>query len=202
MDDKPGIAADVFKTLSEESIVVDMIVQNISHEGKANISFTVPQSELERCKVVMSRFVGMGAKVNYNLDVAKVSVVGVGMKSHSGVASKAFTTLAKENINILMISTSEIGCVVKIIKELGSTVEYRKRYNLKQISYCYIAELVGEKGVPDLEQDEIDEGFETVWMSIEDALKKVKESKPTIYEGQYMTARDIILIEQAIKILK
>ena len=96
----------------------------------------------------------------------------------------------------------EIGCVVKIIKELGSTVEYRKRYNLKQISYCYIAELVGEKGVPDLEQDEIDEGFETVWMSIEDALKKVKESKPTIYEGQYMTARDIILIEQAIKILK
>ncbi len=119
LDDKPGIAADVFKTLSEESIVVDMIVQNISHEGKANISFTVPQSELERCKVVMSKFVGMGAKVNYNLDVAKVSVVGVGMKSHSGVASKAFTTLAKENINILMISTSEIKISIVIAEKYG-----------------------------------------------------------------------------------
>jgi aspartate kinase len=120
LDDKPGIAADIFKTLSEESIVVDMIIQNISHDGKANISFTVPQSELERCKATMEKFiVGHGAKVNYNLDVAKVSVVGVGMKSHSGVASAAFTTLARENINILMISTSEIKISIVIQEKYG-----------------------------------------------------------------------------------
>jgi len=119
LDDKPGIAADVFKTLSDENIVVDMIVQNISHDAKANISFTIPQSELERSKLVMSKFEKLGAKVAYNLDVAKVSVVGVGMKSHSGVASKAFTTLADENINILMISTSEIKISIVIQEKYG-----------------------------------------------------------------------------------
>jgi 8-oxo-dGTP diphosphatase len=96
----------------------------------------------------------------------------------------------------------EIGCDVEIVKELGSTLEYRKKYKLKQTSYCYVAKIKGEKGIPALEKDEIVEGFETVWLPIEDALKKVIESKPTIYEGQYMNARDIALIERAIKILK
>ena len=96
----------------------------------------------------------------------------------------------------------EIGCDVEIIKELGSTLEYRKKYKLKQISYCYIAKVKGEKGTPKLEKDEEAEGFETVWLPIEEALQKVIESKPTIYEGQYMNARDIALLKQAIKILK
>ena len=96
----------------------------------------------------------------------------------------------------------EIGCDVEIVKELGSTLEYRKRYKLKQTSYCYIAKLKGEKEIPKLEKDEIAEGFETVWLPIDEALKKVIESKPTIYEGQYMNARDIALIKHAIKILK
>ena len=96
----------------------------------------------------------------------------------------------------------EIGCDVEIIKELGLTLEYRKKYKLKQISYCYIAKVMGEKGIPKLEKDEIAEGFETVWLPIEEALIKVIESKPTIYEGQYMNARDIALLKQAIKILK
>lgn len=119
LDDKPGIAADIFKALSDESIVVDMIVQNISHDGKAEISFTIPQNELERSRVIMSSFEKIGARVNYNLDVAKVSIVGVGMKSHSGVASCAFSTLAKENINILMISTSEIKISIIIQEKYG-----------------------------------------------------------------------------------
>ena len=93
----------------------------------------------------------------------------------------------------------EIGCDIKIIKELGSTLEYRKKYNLKQTSYCYIAKLVGEKGVPHLEQDEINEGFETVWLPLAEALKKVRESKPTVYEGSYMVSRDTALLEAAVK---
>jgi aspartate kinase len=119
LEDKPGIAADIFKALSDENIVVDMIVQNISHDAKANISFTVPQSELDGCRVVMSKFEARGAKISYNLDVSKVSVVGVGMKSHSGVASKAFTTLAAESINVLMISTSEIKISIVIKEKYG-----------------------------------------------------------------------------------
>lgn len=95
----------------------------------------------------------------------------------------------------------EIGCKVKIDKEIGFTVEYRKKYNLKQISYCYIAKLVGEKGIPKLEQSEIDEGFETVWLPFKDAINKVRDSKPTIYEGPYMVARDTILFETAEKMI-
>lgn len=96
----------------------------------------------------------------------------------------------------------EIGCDVEIVKELGSTLEYRKKYKLKQISYCYIAKVKGEKGTPKLEEDEEAEGFKTVWLPIEEALQKVIESKPTIYEGQYMNTRDIALLKQAIKTLK
>ncbi len=91
----------------------------------------------------------------------------------------------------------EIGCNVKITGELGLTVEYRKEFNLKQISYCYIAELVGEKGVPHLEKDEAEEGFETVWVSLDEAIKKVKESKPIVLDGPYMVTRDLALLQSA-----
>jgi 8-oxo-dGTP pyrophosphatase MutT (NUDIX family) len=96
----------------------------------------------------------------------------------------------------------EIGCDIEIVSELGFTVEYRKKYNLNQTSYCYIVKLVGEKGVPNLEQDEIDEGFETVWFSIGDALKKVQQSDTIKYEAQYMVTRDIVLLETAINHIK
>lgn len=119
VEDRPGIAADIFKVLSEENIVVDMIVQNVGQDSKANISFTVPQSELERAKLIMQKFESAGAIITYDTDAAKVSVVGVGMKSHSGVAAKAFTTLANENINILMISTSEIKISIVISEKYG-----------------------------------------------------------------------------------
>ena len=94
----------------------------------------------------------------------------------------------------------EIGCNVEIIKELGCTVEYRKKRDIKQTSYCYIAKLVGEKGEPKLEQDEIAEGFETVWLPIKEALQKVKESKMVVYDAQYMIPRDTVLLEKAIQI--
>jgi len=96
----------------------------------------------------------------------------------------------------------EIGCDVEIVKEVGIIVEYRKNWGLKQTSYCYVAKVVGEKGEPTLEQSEIDEGFETVWLAINEALKKVKQSKPVIYDGPYMVARDSAFLEKAKEILK
>lgn len=115
--DKPGIAARLFKAVADANILVDMIVQNISTETKAtDISFTVHRAE-GRKALKIARHVRdeLGAAgVTMNADVAKVSIVGVGMRSHFGVAAKMFKTLASKKINIMMISTSEIkiSCVV------------------------------------------------------------------------------------------
>jgi 8-oxo-dGTP diphosphatase len=95
----------------------------------------------------------------------------------------------------------EIGCNIEIINELGSTVEYRKKYQLKQTSFCYVVKVIGEKGEPKLEPDEIEEGFKTIWVSIDDAIKKVNESTPAVYSGSYMVARDTALLEAAQKII-
>ena len=107
--DRPGIAAEIFSNLAKENIVVDMIIQNASTEdGTTNLGFTVPQNQLEDAKNVMESFGHDLAGADYDESVAKVSIVGVGMKSHSGVAAAAFSALARNGINIEMISTSEI----------------------------------------------------------------------------------------------
>jgi len=124
VEDRPGIASEIFNALADEAINVDMIVQTIGADGKTEIDFTVPQSEIERVKTVMESFNGIISNIEYKEDVAKVSIVGVGMKSHSGVAAKAFTTLAKEGINIEMISTSEIK-VSMVIDEKYSELAVR-----------------------------------------------------------------------------
>jgi len=120
--DKPGIAARVFNNLAKTNINVDMIVQNVSHQKTTDISFTVPFKNLNKTiKVSKSISKTIGAKdVVFDQNIAKVSVIGVGMKSHSGVAAKCFSVLAKNKINIDMISTSEISisCVVK--KDAGN----------------------------------------------------------------------------------
>jgi len=105
--DKPGIAAEIFSALADANINVDMIIQNVGVDGATNLGFTVPQNELELAKSTMKKVLD-GIVIESDKDIAKVSIVGVGMKSHSGVASKAFKALAKEGINIGMISTSEI----------------------------------------------------------------------------------------------
>lgn len=115
--DKPGIAAQLFDAIASANVIVDMIVQNISSDGKfADISFTVPKTDSARALEVTETVAGkLGAKrVDKSDDISKVSVVGVGMRSHSGVASQLFKTLAEHNINIMMISTSEIkiSCVI------------------------------------------------------------------------------------------
>ena len=114
--DKPGIAAQLFSPLSEANITVDMIIQNVSHEGYTDLTFTVPRADFKKAlKIVEETAAKVGAAgVDSNETIAKVSVVGVGMRSHSGVASKMFSTLSAEGINIQMISTSEIkvSCVI------------------------------------------------------------------------------------------
>jgi aspartate kinase len=115
--DRPGIAATIFNHLSDANIIVDMIIQNISEQGLADISFTVLRDECQKALQVIESLIKeeLGAKeVQCDDKIAKVSIVGVGMKNHSGVAAKMFDTLAKEGINILMISTSEIAisCVI------------------------------------------------------------------------------------------
>lgn len=116
--DKPGIAADIFRKLASENVNVDMIIQNVGHDGTTNLGFTVPQNELELSKKAFAEL-GASQAVEYDSDVVKVSVVGVGMKSHSGVACKVFDTLAAEGINIEMISTSEIKISVVIAAKYG-----------------------------------------------------------------------------------
>jgi len=119
--DKPGIAAYVFNDLASKNVNVDMIVQNVSHEKITDISFTIPKKDIAKALKISKKIsakLGV-AEVICDDTIAKVSVVGVGMKSHSGVAAKCFSVLAKNKINIDMISTSEISisCVVK--KEAG-----------------------------------------------------------------------------------
>jgi aspartate kinase len=108
--DRPGIASDIFNRLASAEVNVDMIIQNKAVDETTNIDFTVPVSDLSDAKAIVDTFVKDG-EINadsYNEDICKVSVVGVGMRSHTGVAAKAFSTMADNNININMISTSEI----------------------------------------------------------------------------------------------
>jgi len=115
--DKPGVAASLFTPLSEHNISVDMIIQNVSAEGFTDLTFTVSKKEMKEAqKIVDTTAKAVGAKkVEVDYDVAKVSIIGVGMVSHSGVAAKMFTTLADEGVNIIMISTSEIkiSCIIQ-----------------------------------------------------------------------------------------
>jgi len=119
VSDRPGIAAEIFTKLADENINVDMIIQNMGTDGSTNLGFTVPESEIENAKKVMQAFDHDIAGMDYDEKVCKVSVVGVGMKSHSGVAATAFTVLAQNNINIQMISTSEIKVSMIIDAKYG-----------------------------------------------------------------------------------
>ncbi len=145
--DKPGIAGRIFGAISDANIIVDMIIQNISQGELTDISFTVPKGDAKKAVDIMKKMtkeIG-AADVLLNPDIAKVSIVGVGMRSHSGVAAKMFATLAKEGINIMMISTSEIkiSCVIDAkytelavralhdAFELGEKASVRQAHNVK-----------------------------------------------------------------------
>jgi len=114
--DIPGIAAQIFGALDEKSIVVDLIVQNVAKEGKTDLTFTVGKTDLSKAKDVVKKMAKAikADAVETDDQISKVSIVGVGMRNHSGVAAQMFQVLAKEGINIQMISTSEIrvSCVI------------------------------------------------------------------------------------------
>ena len=117
VQDQPGVAAKIFAPIAEAGIVVDMIIQNTRAEGQTDLTFTVPKAQFSTAMEIEQKVAKeIGAEdVLGDKNIAKVSVVGVGMKNHSGVASMMFNTLARENINIMMISTSEIriSCIIE-----------------------------------------------------------------------------------------
>ncbi|ELP5666194.1 aspartate kinase [Campylobacter upsaliensis] len=119
IEDKPGIAAEIFSSLARANINVDMIIQNVGTNGATNLGFTVPENELNQAKNTMKEVLGDQVLLESDSAVVKVSVVGVGMKSHSGVASTAFKALANEGINIGMISTSEIKISMIVHEKYG-----------------------------------------------------------------------------------
>jgi len=115
--DQPGIAAKIFTPIADAGIVVDMIIQNTRAQGQTDLTFTVPKKDFQMAMEIELKVADKIGAVDVlgDKNIAKVSVIGVGMKNHSGVASIMFNTLARENINIIMISTSEIriSCIIE-----------------------------------------------------------------------------------------
>ncbi len=114
--DRPGLAAQVFGPIADAHIVVDMIIQNASEDGTTDLTFTVPKADHKKALAIVEKTApAVDAKgVKVDTDIAKVSVVGVGMRTHAGVAAKMFDVLARERVNIQMISTSEIKISVVV----------------------------------------------------------------------------------------
>ncbi len=115
--DRPGIAAQIFGAIRDANIVIDMIIQNVSFDGETDISFTcnvadLPKAEAELCRILPE--LGEDVELRTQGGIAKLSIVGIGMRSHSGVAAKMFSALAEAGINIQMISTSEIKTAVTV----------------------------------------------------------------------------------------
>ncbi len=132
--DHPGVAARVFTRMAENNINVDMIIQNVSEEGTTDISFTVPKDDLVRARRAVADAVEeLGART-FSIDesIAKVSLVGAGMKTHPGVAAKMFSTLADAGVNLDMISTSpiRISCVISATQVTDAVLALHQAFGL------------------------------------------------------------------------
>ena len=136
--DEPGVAAKVFGILGKDGIVIDMIIQNVSRDGRSDISFTVPRTDLHKAVSAAEEVrQATGAETALSDEnIAKVSVVGIGMQSHSGVAAKVFQSLADQGINIQMISTSEIkiSCVIALERADEAVRALHQAYGLGETS--------------------------------------------------------------------
>lgn len=132
--DKPGVAARIFRDIADSGVNVDMIVQNVSHDGRTDMSFTAPKADLPNLKEVMSKVLADSGAGSYEVDdeIAKVSLIGAGMKSHPGVAADMFEALADEGINIEMISTSSIriSCVIRAADVAKAVQAIHARFKL------------------------------------------------------------------------
>jgi aspartate kinase len=114
--DTPGVAARIFGPISSGGVVVDVIVQNVGHDGTTDVTFTVPRDQLDQVLPIVREVAGelSAAEVSADDSIAKVSIVGLGMKDHAGVAGRMFSALSDEGINIQMINTSEIKISVVV----------------------------------------------------------------------------------------
>jgi aspartate kinase len=134
--DRPGVAASIFKAVAADGINVDMIVQNVSHDGRTDLSFTVPRDDLARLENVMTSIVSDVGALRYSTDdaIAKLSLVGAGMKSSPGVAAEMFDALAAEGINIEMISTSSIriSCIIRADDAERAVRTVHRRFELSE----------------------------------------------------------------------
>jgi aspartate kinase len=134
--DRPGIAARVFRPLADEGINIDMIVQNVSADGRTDISFTLPKEDLHRATPILEATVGSvgAAGIETDPDIGKVSLVGAGMKTHPGVAADMFDALADAEINIEVISTSSIriSCVVRASEVQRAVKVIHDRFELSK----------------------------------------------------------------------
>ncbi len=132
--DRPGVAASIFKAVAAEGVNVDMIVQNVSHAGTTDLSFTVPRDDLPRLETTVQRMIDEVGAARFTADdeIAKVSLVGAGMRSDPGVAADMFEALAAEGINIEMISTSSIrvSCVIRAVDAERAVRALHERFGL------------------------------------------------------------------------
>lgn len=119
--DKPGVCAQLFAAVAEGDVMVDMIVQNVSDTGRAQVSFTVPRDDLQQCLLLVREVLSAwaGAKLSFEAEIAKLSVMGIGLRTHTGVGDKMFRALAAEQINVQMINTSEIRISVVVARDRG-----------------------------------------------------------------------------------
>ena len=133
--DQPGIAANIFEPLATASISVDMIIQNVSEKGHTDLSFTVAREELDEAMVIMNKAAKKihATQISSDAKIAKVSIVGAGMRSHSGVAAQIFKTLSAHKINILMISTSEIkvSCIIEQKNSKAAVIALHDAFKLE-----------------------------------------------------------------------
>jgi aspartate kinase len=133
--DQPGIAANIFEPLAAASISVDMIIQNVSDQGHTDLSFTMAREELDEAMVIMNKAAKKihATQISSDAKIAKVSIVGAGMRSHSGVAAQIFKTLSAHKINILMISTSEIkvSCIIEQKNSKAAVIALHDAFNLE-----------------------------------------------------------------------
>jgi aspartate kinase len=118
LPDQPGVAAEIFGLNAEEGVMVDLIVKNVSHEGRSNISFTVPKSAAQTSLEVTRRLVSAhpGAELSSTAEIAKLSVLGIGLRTHTGVGQRLFQALADAGVNVKIVSTSEV-CISTIVDQ-------------------------------------------------------------------------------------
>lgn len=123
--DKAGIAANLFSTVAEGGVMVDMIVQNVSQKGRTNITFTIPANDLEKCLALVKNAIDTSDDVSltHDAEIAKISVAGIGLRSHTGVGEKMFRTLSDHGINILLVGTSEMRMSAVINKSQADAAE-------------------------------------------------------------------------------